>query len=188
MFKKVYSTIALGLLISYPLAASALSEDITLPKRSALGTLKIAVDQESAVTYTQIRGEGPVWEKGYGNCSGDLTLDMETICPTCNNCLDPDSPDVNEILLLSFAFDPPDPQTKVLPTTGQKYGFKLSNPRYFGSAKAATPEIVCHQEDPEVGYEFGARYHCAVAISVEVDSCASFEVWYDVMGTVSGSH
>jgi hypothetical protein len=185
MLKKVFCMLAVGFLISYPLVARALSVEDPLPKPSKLGTLRIAVDQETGVTYSEILRPEALGERSFGECSNDLTLDMPTMCPTCNNCPNVDPPYINEILLLSFCFTPSDTSTKVLPTAGQKYGFALVNPQYVGSATAATPEIVCHQEAPAMGYEFAAQYHCAVAISVEVNSCAHFEVWYDVMGTVS---
>lgn len=184
MLKKLgYMAIILGLVISYPLAAGMAPEDGSWARASKIGTLKVAVDPDTGITYTEIEGSRP--EKGYGECSPDLALDMETICPTCGNCPHIDPPNINEILLLCFCFDPSDPAAKVMPTAGQKYGFELTNPQYFGSAVDATAEVVCHQEPPTVGYEFAAKYHCAAAISVEVNSCEHFEVWYDVMGTVS---
>lgn len=212
MLKKVVLTIVLGLLISYPLAAAPF-EGLDLAKPAKLATLRIAVDQETGVIHTELLGPELGGDKVHGPGTYmdrplyppirlhvmDPSDGYATICPTCDNCpeigcSEPpcEGADRGEILFLCLCFDPAtaDPvqpmDTMVLPTAGQKYGLELVpyTPHLHGSATAATAEVVCAQQPPDKGYEFDYWQHCGVAISVTVSDCGSFEVWYDVLGTV----
>ena len=199
MLKKVVSTIAFGLLISYPLAAATLFEDVTLAKPSKLGTLRIAVDPQAGVAHTELLALGGDKVQGPGTYMKNPPIQIHDpilgdsiyhVCPTCDNCPDIEEASRGEILLLCLCFNPAsDMSMMVLPTAGQKYGFELvpydgAGGHLRGSATAATVEVVCAQAPPAKGYEFDYYQHCGVAIHVEVANCDQFEVWYDVMGTV----
>ncbi|MCP3956983.1 MAG: hypothetical protein GY719_03940 [bacterium] len=195
MLKKVGFTIALGLLISYPLVAATASDTRDLAKPTKLATLRIAVDQETGVTYTELLGDYIPNKAGgpgtWGNCNADLQIHkiagQSTVCPTCNNCPDPEDKTRGEILFFCLCFQPQTDGMMVIPTAGQKYGFELvpySGGHLHGSAVSATHEIVCAQRPAADGYEFDLMQHCGIAVSVEVDGCGAFEVWYDVVGTL----
>ncbi len=198
MLKKAGFTIVLGLLISYPLAAATAFDTIDLAKPGKLATLRIAVDQETGVTHTELLGDYiPNKAGGPGTWGSVADIQIhdpipggyQTICPTCDNCgsgANDEPADRGEILFLCLCFDPNTFDKMVIPTAGQKYGFELVpwEPHLIGSATAATHEVVCAQQAPEMGYEFDRQQHCGVVISVEVSDCGPFEVWYDVIGTV----
>ena len=195
MSMRIGTLFVLALLLAYPVAAAgAAGNEEGWPTSTKLASIMVKVDPATGLTQAEVVSNGDILEKAYayGNCTGDVTVDMGPVCPTCDNCATPcddsdmscDSPDVNEIVLLSLRYVAPSPYTTMIrPTAGQKYGLELDNIVLQGSASSCTHEIICPQADPSMGYEFGHKMHCAVVLSIDVDNCDSFAVWFDVMGT-----
>ncbi len=174
-----------ALLLACPAAASIMdSGDGGWPKPTKLASMVIEVDPSSGVNYAEVVGDESLMQKSYGTCTNQVTLDLVPTCPTCNNCPAPDPSSVNEIVVACFQFHEGFAGQMVRPTAGQKYGFEVINLTLSGSAVSSTHEIICPQAAPGAGYEFGDLMHCAVVFNVEVNSCSTFWLSFDICGTV----